>query len=1346
MCFHIKCPVFEEASDYEAFEIKVKAWQEVTSVPVESRGIHLTLSMVEKSEEVLGNVTLDEMKGAEGVNNVLKYLKKAYGKDEMTDTLEKYENYRVLTRTAGQSINAFCTEFEKRVKYIENKGINFPEEVKAFDLLRSAKITREEKKLVLTGVDYSKKDDIFKNALSSLKKFLGETYCSNVVDNSIVKVEDTFFTHRGDFRGRRNSGNNRYRGFGGRFRGVYRGRGGKSNVTLNPMSRAGKRLKCFGCGSINHFRNMCPKNPNKLYSVRYTKDKKDKNLDESVNDNFLCNDHIVLFTGYDKTRISELSIETARGAILDSACSSNVAGLHWYNNFLSIINVREKDIIKSKSNNNFRFGDGPLIKSIFQVKLPADFASKTVILNVDIVDADIPFLLSKNEMKKQNMILDLTNDYVKIDGKSVFLEEADSGHYILPLIKGCEKIKTNLVYFLGVQEKNNVKVKSSDVKSSDKNKKVRSIREKNNVLREDFDRFTCECEKCVAKGDELDESLDCGDWTEKWLEMCDESIDYNKIFSIRHVKDEEDKGTEETKIVTKYSNKNLMCCDFDFATLQLYYNYIAMLSKKGNIVVEGRGNKLFRAFPLTNSLTQVMSLKMFDTNKVGVTAIPLFSKEIIENQNMVLDLRINFEKTVGSLIHWQQVDYSHYMQFFIESSEVIETNSGLMFEDKSSNHHRKDLYEPSGSGRSETKCKKSGGLDFSNLYGSALVCLADSEKLYSLSKLQYQSKSKGLFNLITDVILWIFKYSYIFEDISRDFSVFQQCIIVYKCYRVFPLGYYLHEVLIFDLKHIKAEYIFYLIDCIKTFTKFVIIKMSKSSIVFKSLNNFVISNGHKTIFSDSRVDLIFQQVYDFYVIKLTIASGALFLGGICEGVVHVTDIILTTLVYICPIEKFDVLLVWANMVLRNPQISEGLHQFVLGWNLRVLNCIYSKLQFLEVCNNSKAFARKMYNFNKAVNAYIQSALTKMEMNYRHYFEKCNLKYCKEQEVAKWLSLALVVFQIIKIICYWIEFYIIEAEEKDNKISSFNKSRGKPCGFIKKVLRCLKYIQKLVEMQENQTQITGYRSGKVNKKNTSSTGLEDVSNSKLVVQCDICYIRSHIEYANMVKEDNEYQDLTVMLICDEQVKICDNVECKFLKDKNKALIEELYSVTCKNKTLEIELEKEKLKGKHLEFKVERFKSILKIIECGSTVSKVVSYKAGKVRKEKNKGVLEKTSQYIGVGRDEIARVGKRISWKEIEPHCIFAKNVIRNQVVKSASSCNMINSNEGKYKKKKTKIKVKFKKTKIKVKFRKTKIKVKSKKTEIKLKSSKKKIVKRIWIKKPWRNKRSSVKRINLYLC
>ena len=71
-------------------------------------------------------------------------------------------------------------------------------------------------------------------------------------------------------------------------------------------------------------------------------------------------------------------------------------------------------------------------------------------MDVDIVKADIPFLLSKNEMKKQNMILDLTNDCVMINGKSIFLEEADSGHYILPLINNCEKVKTNTVYFLGV--------------------------------------------------------------------------------------------------------------------------------------------------------------------------------------------------------------------------------------------------------------------------------------------------------------------------------------------------------------------------------------------------------------------------------------------------------------------------------------------------------------------------------------------------------------------------------------------------------------------------------------------------------------------------------------------------------------------------------------------------------------------------------------------------------------------------------------------------------------------------------------------------------------------------------
>ena len=45
---------------------------------------------------------------------------------------------------------------------------------------------------------------------------------------------------------------------------------------------------------------------------------------------------------------------------------------------------------------------------------------------------------------------DLSKNCVRIDGNLVFLQEAYSGHYILPIIDGFDKIKTNSVYFLGV--------------------------------------------------------------------------------------------------------------------------------------------------------------------------------------------------------------------------------------------------------------------------------------------------------------------------------------------------------------------------------------------------------------------------------------------------------------------------------------------------------------------------------------------------------------------------------------------------------------------------------------------------------------------------------------------------------------------------------------------------------------------------------------------------------------------------------------------------------------------------------------------------------------------------------
>ena len=48
----------------------------------------------------------------------------------------------------------------------------------------------------------------------------------------------------------------------------------------------------------------------------------------------------------------------------------------------------------------FKFGGGTRLKSTAEYSLPAVIAGKEVTINTDVVDSDIPLLLSRSAMKK----------------------------------------------------------------------------------------------------------------------------------------------------------------------------------------------------------------------------------------------------------------------------------------------------------------------------------------------------------------------------------------------------------------------------------------------------------------------------------------------------------------------------------------------------------------------------------------------------------------------------------------------------------------------------------------------------------------------------------------------------------------------------------------------------------------------------------------------------------------------------------------------------------------------------------------------------------------------------------
>ena len=129
-------------------------------------------------------------------------------------------------------------------------------------------------------------------------------------------------------------------------------------------------------------------------------------------------ENVVLFLENDKQNMAELGIEARNYAVLDCACSSTVCGKRWLNYYLDSLD--DKDRVKVKEDpcvKVFKFGGGEKLQSLASVEIPAFLAGRDVMIRTDVVDSDIPSLLSVKSMKNAKVKLDLENDTTEILGK-----------------------------------------------------------------------------------------------------------------------------------------------------------------------------------------------------------------------------------------------------------------------------------------------------------------------------------------------------------------------------------------------------------------------------------------------------------------------------------------------------------------------------------------------------------------------------------------------------------------------------------------------------------------------------------------------------------------------------------------------------------------------------------------------------------------------------------------------------------------------------------------------------------------------------------------------------------------
>jgi transposase InsO family protein len=232
-----------------------------------------------------------------------------------------------------------------------------------------------------------------------------------------------------------------YRGSYGSYGGSY-GRGQQQQSTsgrgytrasrpINPSGPDGQPLTCRSCGSYRHLLRECPDSwENRESKVNVTQDSNITQDDDTTEE------HVVLFTGFNKVAIDQLGIEARQCAVLDSACSSTVCGKMWLDNYLDCLDSGDRAKVERKEGHRlFRFGGGTVLKSLAEYRLPAVLAGKNITLITDVVDSNIPLLLSRSAMKNARIKLDLVNDTAEVFGKEIVLNMTTSGHYCLPIDK-----------------------------------------------------------------------------------------------------------------------------------------------------------------------------------------------------------------------------------------------------------------------------------------------------------------------------------------------------------------------------------------------------------------------------------------------------------------------------------------------------------------------------------------------------------------------------------------------------------------------------------------------------------------------------------------------------------------------------------------------------------------------------------------------------------------------------------------------------------------------------------------------------------------------------------------------
>ena len=153
-------PVFDGTGSYKEWKEIVALWNETTDIKEEKRGSVLILNMKGKPRELTIKLT------NKSITNIFALLDSIYLESKNVVTM--YEEFENFTRVENQSMMEYIAIFEQKVTELTREKLVLPDLVLAIKLMKGAKLSDQDSKVVSMSCSKDMKLEEMKTALCKL--------------------------------------------------------------------------------------------------------------------------------------------------------------------------------------------------------------------------------------------------------------------------------------------------------------------------------------------------------------------------------------------------------------------------------------------------------------------------------------------------------------------------------------------------------------------------------------------------------------------------------------------------------------------------------------------------------------------------------------------------------------------------------------------------------------------------------------------------------------------------------------------------------------------------------------------------------------------------------------------------------------------------------------------------------------------------------------------------------------------------------------------------------------------------------------------------------------------------